>query len=98
MAVSGQAVTQAMQPTHLSSRNSGMRGASRLKSRVAAVPGGMIERARPASAGQLEVGDAAAVGGHDGPPELLDVGVHVEDGQGGPEPRSRGAPSARRRP
>ena len=51
MAVSGQALTQAMQPTHLSSRNSGMRGASRLKSRVAAVPGGMIERARPASAG-----------------------------------------------
>jgi hypothetical protein len=51
IAVSGQAATQAMQPTHLSSRKSGIRGASLLKSRVAAVPGGMIERASPASAG-----------------------------------------------
>jgi hypothetical protein len=50
MAVSGQAATQAMQPTHLSSRNSGMRGARRLKSRVAASRAD-VERARPASAG-----------------------------------------------
>ena len=51
IALSGQALTQAMHPTHLSRRNSGMRGASRLKSRVAEVPGGMMLRARPASAG-----------------------------------------------
>ena len=37
--VSGQALTQAMQPTQRSAMNCGSRGASRLKSRVAAVPG-----------------------------------------------------------
>ncbi len=51
IAVSGQALTQDMQPTQASRTNSGMRGASLLKSRTAAVPGGMIERATPASAG-----------------------------------------------
>ena len=49
--MSGQALTQAMQPTQRSSRNSGMRGARPLKSRVAAVPGGMTLRATPASVG-----------------------------------------------
>ncbi len=51
MAVSGQALTQDMQPTQASRTKSGIRGASLLKSRTAAVPGGMIERATPASAG-----------------------------------------------
>ena len=51
IALSGQALTQAMQPTHMSISTSGIRGASRLKSRVADVPGGMMLRARPASAG-----------------------------------------------
>ena len=51
IALSGQALTQAMQPTHCSISTSGIRGASRLKSRVADVPGGMMLRARPASAG-----------------------------------------------
>ena len=51
IAVSGQALTQVMQPTHFSRRKSGMRGARWLKSRVAAVPGGMTLRATPMSAG-----------------------------------------------
>ena len=58
-----------------------MRGARRLKSRVAAVPGGMIAAGQAGVGRQLEVGDAAPVGGHDRPAEVLDVGVHVEDRQ-----------------
>ena len=60
--MSGQALTQAMQPTQASRMNSGMRGARPLKSRVAAVPGGMMLRATPRLARQLGVGDAAPVG------------------------------------
>jgi hypothetical protein len=51
IAVSGQVFTQLMQPTQRSAMNSGMRGARWLKSRVAAVPGGMMLRATPRSAG-----------------------------------------------
>ena len=51
IAVSGQALTQAMHPTHFSARRSGIRGASFEKSRTAEVAGGMMLRARPASAG-----------------------------------------------
>ena len=50
IAVSGQALTQLMQPTQASRTKSGMRGARWLKSRVAAVPGGMMLRASPMSA------------------------------------------------
>ena len=71
--MSGQALTQAMQPTHCSAMNCGMRGASRLKSRVAAVPGGMMLRARPDVGRPLRVGDAAPVRRHDRRAELLDV-------------------------
>ena len=49
--MSGQALTQAMHPTQASSRNSGICGASPLKSRVAAVPGGIMLRATPGSLG-----------------------------------------------
>ena len=51
MAVSGQALTHAMQPTHCSAMNSGMCAERLLKSRTAAVPGGMMLRATPESAG-----------------------------------------------
>ena len=51
IAVSGQALTQAMHPTQASNMNSGIRGASPLKSRVAAVPGGITLRATPGSLG-----------------------------------------------
>ena len=72
--MSGQALTQAMQPTQRSAMSSGMRGARRLKSRVAAVPGGMTLRASPrppAAPGRRRRG------GRRGRPcvELLDVGV-----------------------
>jgi hypothetical protein len=40
-----------MQPTHFSARKSGILRASFEKSRTAAVAGGMMLRARPASAG-----------------------------------------------
>ena len=50
IAVSGQVWTQAMQPTQAAAMNLGMRGASELKSRVAAVPGGMMLRPTSASA------------------------------------------------
>ena len=63
--MSGQALTQAMQPTHVSSMNSGIRGASWLKSRVAG-GAGRDDAAGDAGVGrQLGVGDAAPVGGHD---------------------------------
>ena len=53
IAVSGQVVTQLMQPTQRSGSKAGMRGARVEKSRTAAVPGGMTLRATPASAGRL---------------------------------------------
>ncbi len=52
MAVSGQALTQVMQPTQASRMTSGMSGASPLKSRTAAVAGGMMLRATARSAGR----------------------------------------------
>ena len=52
MALSGQADTHAMQPTHFSAISCGMRGDSVEKSRTAADPGGISERARPSSAGR----------------------------------------------
>jgi hypothetical protein len=51
IALSGHALTQVMQPTHASRTNSGIVGARPLKSRVAAVPGGMTLRATPSSLG-----------------------------------------------
>ena len=51
MALSGQALTQAMQPTHCSATNCGISGERLLKSRVAAVAGAIRLRATPMSAG-----------------------------------------------
>src|ERR1035437_5082876 len=51
MALSGQALTQAMQPTHWSATNLGIIGDRALKSRMPAVAGPIRLRATPASAG-----------------------------------------------
>jgi hypothetical protein len=51
MALSGQALTQAMQPTHCSATNCGISGDRLLKSRTPAVAGPMMLRATPMSAG-----------------------------------------------
>ena len=49
--MSGQAVTHVMHPTHASRMTSGISGESPLKSRLAAVAGGMMLRATARSAG-----------------------------------------------
>ncbi len=66
MALSGQALTQAMQPTHFSATNCGISGDRVLKSRMPAVAG-RDQAAADAHVGrQLDIGNAAAIGVDDG--------------------------------
>ena len=87
--VSGQALTQAMQPTQpRRSERPGSAARARLKSRVADVPGGMMLRARPASAGSSASAMPAPVAGHDRrgrSPRRR----HARRTRAGPSPRGR---------
>jgi hypothetical protein len=78
MALSGQALTQAMQPTHFSASKG--RDQRRKRGEVAGAGGGGGDEAAPyALVGRkLDVGDAAAIGIDDGRVEVVDVRLDVE--------------------